>query len=300
MAGVERPPTEHPAPPPDDRPELPDGVWREPRLERRGRQLLPDWPVWSPFAAALLTLVVAFVALAIIQAIASAAGADGTGDDMPPGVTIAGTFIQDIALVVTSLVLVRLVTNRLHLGDFGLRRTDPRLAVAWLVGIWAVFFLFSYVWSLLLDIKENDDLPDRLGTDSSTAALVAVAILVCVAAPLCEELFFRGFLFTAVRRRLGLWAGALVSGAIFGAVHLGGTDWQFIVPLMVFGGGLCLLYAKTGSIVPGMVLHALNNSLALGVTEKWGGWTVLAMAASVVVVLLIAVPVARRSPAVAA
>ena len=34
-------------------------------------------------------------------------------------------------------------------------------------------------------------------------------------------------------------------------------------PLIVFGFVLCLLYEKTGSIVPGILLHMLNNSVAL-------------------------------------
>ena len=44
---------------------------------------------------------------------------------------------------------------------------------------------------------------------------------------------------------------------------------MFLVPLGVFGALLCLLYYRTGSLLPCMVLHALNNSLALGVSQSW-------------------------------
>ena len=145
---------------------------------------------------------------------------------------------------------------------------------------WAAFFAVSAVWAQLLDISESDDLPQELGVDSSTAALVAVAVLVCVLAPIAEELFFRGFCFTALRRTLGMLPGAVLTGIIFGAIHLGSSEIEFIVPLMVFGFLLCLLYVKTGSILPCIVLHALNNALALGVSEDWGAGIPLAMAAA--------------------
>ena len=81
---------------------------------------------------------------------------------------------------------------------------------------------------------------------------------------------------------------------IFGAIHLGGTDIEFIVPLMVFGFFLCLLYVWTDSLLPCIVLHALNNALALGVSEEWGAATVAAMAAAAVAVVLICLPFSRR------
>jgi uncharacterized protein len=87
---------------------------------------------------------------------------------------------------------------------------------------------------------------------------------------------------------------AALTGIIFGAIHLGGTDIEFIVPLMVFGFFLCLLYVWTGSLVPCIVLHALNNALALGVSEEWGAATVLAMVGAAAAVALIVRPFARR------
>ena len=49
---------------------------------------------------------------------------------------------------------------------------------------------------------------------------------------------------------------------IFGGLHAL-TGISAVPPLMVFGVILCLLYEKTGSIVPGIILHVLNNSVAL-------------------------------------
>jgi len=57
-------------------------------------------------------------------------------------------------------------------------------------------------------------------------------------------------------------AAALLSGLIFGGLHAL-TGLSAVPPLIAFGLILALLYEKTGSIVPGIILHMLNNSVAL-------------------------------------
>jgi len=240
------------------------------------------------------TLMVAVVGVGVITLIVELAGID-TMDDTPPGVAIGGTYVQDLALIATALLLARRLDAPLTPGKFGLRLTRLRPAIGWTLVAWFGFFAFATVWGLALGITENDDLPAELGVDGSTAALVAVAILVCVLAPIAEELFFRGFCFTALHRALGMLPAAVLTGAIFGAIHLGGTDIEFIVPLMVFGFFLCLLYVWTASLLPCIVLHALNNALALGVSQDWGAATIPAMAAAAGVAALIVLPFARRA-----
>ena len=282
------------------RPELPEGVWR-PEPPPRDRDALPRWPLWAPFAAMLGTLIIAVVGVGVLALFIELAGVD-TADDTPPGVTIGGTYVQDLALIGSALLLARLLDPPATPAKFGLRLTRLRPAIGRTVLAWIGFFAFVMVWSLALGIDENDDLPEELGVDGSTAALVAVALLVCVVAPVAEELFFRGFCFTALRRTLGMLPAAVLTGIIFGAIHLGGTEIEFIAPLMVFGFILCLLYVWTGSLLPCIVLHALNNALALGVSQDWGGATVLAMAAAGTLSALVVLPFARRAgaPAVGA
>src|SRR5215208_2632369 len=264
MSSSPPPSADRPAPVPS-RPELPEGVWRpEPPPKRNG---LPQWPLWAPFAGMLATLIVAVVGVGVL------------------------------ALIGSALVLARLLDPPLTPGKFGLRTTQLGPAVGWTLLSWFSFFAFATVWSIVLGITEQDDLPDELGVNGSTAALIAVSLLVCVLAPIAEELFFRGFCFTALRRALGMLPAAVLTGIIFGAIHLGGTEIEFIVPLMVFGFFLCLLYVWTDSLLPCIVLHALNNSLALGVSQDWGAATALAMAAAAVLSAAIVLPFARRAGA---
>jgi membrane protease YdiL (CAAX protease family) len=85
------------------------------------------------------------------------------------------------------------------------------------------------------------------------AGLAALGPVVTVAAPIGEELYFRGFLYNSLRRRLRVIPAALLSGVLFGLVHL-------IVPsLSVVGVGLALVYERRGSLVASMAAHAAFN-----------------------------------------
>jgi membrane protease YdiL (CAAX protease family) len=77
-----------------------------------------------------------------------------------------------------------------------------------------------------------------------------------VTAGICEELMFRGYLIWVLTPFLGLWGAAGVSVVVFGLGHSyqGG---RFGFRAFAAGLGLQLLALATGSIVPGMVFHAL-------------------------------------------
>ena len=298
MTSVPPSPGSESPPPPLTRPELPEGLPPE-RIPRPSpRDELPAWPPWAPFAAMLITLGLAILGVTIAALVARLAGYEVSSGDPPPGVTIAGTFVQDGALILSAFLLARMTAGRPTPAQFGLRRIAAAAAAGWLLLAWFAFVIFSAVWAAALEIEESDDLPQELGADDSTTALVAVALLVCVAAPIAEEIFFRGFCFTAFRRWIGVAGGAIVSGAIFGAIHAGSSDVVFLVPLAVFGVVLALLYHRTGSLLPCIVLHALNNSLALGVTQGWAPAEVAAlMVGAAAVVLAICLPFSARGPA---
>lgn len=238
---------------------------------------------------------------AVIIAVVGAAffGAKISEGDTPPGVNIAATFFQDGALVVAALIFARLtaVPRPWH---FGLRPTPFWRAVGWLALVWFGFLLFSGIYSAVLGgfgIKPSpEDLPKELGVDESTAALIAVTILVCVVAPIAEEFFFRGYFFGALRNWRGVWPAAIITGLVFGAIHIGSSDIAFTVPLAFFGFVLCLLYDRTGSLYPCIALHALNNSIALGVTQDWDWQIAVVVVGSLASIAAILAPIGRRGP----
>jgi membrane protease YdiL (CAAX protease family) len=134
------------------------------------------------------------------------------------------------------------------------------------LGGYVLFLLVAAGWTSALGISDRENIAVDLGTRDSTAALVGAALLVCVIAPMAEEIFFRGFLYGALRKR-GVPIAALVSGLAFGLAHVASSPIGFIVPLAFLGILLCLVYERTGSLYPCIGLHCLNNSVAFGVGD---------------------------------
>lgn len=83
-------------------------------------------------------------------------------------------------------------------------------------------------------------------------------LLICVVAPLTEESLFRGLLLRGFLRRYTPWMAAVASALLFALVHL--NPWQF---LSAFFLGLVFAWwiVRTGSLVPAVFGHVLNNSL---------------------------------------
>ena len=149
-------------------------------------------------------------------------------------------------------------------GQLGLRRSliSPfkPAALAYLV-----YFGCAIVIALLIQ-PEQDDVTEELGYGESSLANVATAYLIVVMAPLSEELFFRGFMFAGLRRRLPFAAAAALSAGLWGLFHYTGPGtWGVVIQLAVFGVVLAWLYERTGSIWPTIAVHALNNAIAFAI-----------------------------------
>jgi len=129
-------------------------------------------------------------------------------------------------------------------------------ALKWMLAAVGVYLLFAGIYAAIFGAPEQEDIAESFG------ALPLQILLIAIAAPISEEICFRGMLFGGLRTRMPRIAAALVSGLLFGALHAL-TGISAVPPLIAFGFILALLYEKTGSIVPGILLHMLNNSVAL-------------------------------------
>lgn len=229
---------------PPDPPELPPGVSRRPR-----------WPWWYAFAGFGAGVAGTVVIGAIFVLAALALGAE----EEDPGVTIGATLIQFVSFVGAALGLAYL-SGRPRAWHFGLRRTRLWPAVGLTVLGFVVFFAVLVGYGALVRPPEQTVLDD-LGADEGTAALIAAGVMAIVVAPVAEEIFFRGFLYSALRSSFPIWAAVLIAGGIFGALHFF-TGPLSVPPLILFGAILCLLYEVTGSLYPSIALHAFNNMIA--------------------------------------
>jgi membrane protease YdiL (CAAX protease family) len=269
---------------PPDPPEVPEGI----EVRR-----VPLWKPWSSVLALVAGLGGALVGGLVVYLVATIAGA--SLDDPPAAVDITATFLQDVAFIGAAIVFASMVA-RPRPWHFGLRETRLLPALGYVVAGYLVFIASAAAWSAALDLHEKDDVVDQLGAKSSTVALVAVTVLVCVVAPIAEEFFFRGYFFGALRNWRGVWPAAVLTGLVFGGIHVGSAPVGFLVPLAFFGFLLCLIYDRTRSLYPCMALHCVNNSIAFGVGEHWGWEIPLVLIGSLTVITGVMVSVRRSWP----
>jgi membrane protease YdiL (CAAX protease family) len=91
----------------------------------------------------------------------------------------------------------------------------------------------------------------------------------------CEEVAFRGFILSGLRRRFRPWTAILLSSFLFALSHL---NVFMFVPMFLLGVILGLLATRSGSIVPGVVFHVVHSGLVLlllmlhNYTGDWTDW----------------------------
>jgi membrane protease YdiL (CAAX protease family) len=237
------------------------------------------WPPWMAPVALLGGLMVAALGGIVVDIPAALLGAKVSGSHLPPGLSIADTVVQDIGFVVVAVYCAGLGGRVVRSWQFGLRRPGVgwRNASGLIVVLLIAFIVLSVVWSEVVHPEKEKTL-EQLGSNEGAALLVLSAGLTCVVAPMCEEFLFRGLIFTALRNWRGTLPAAVITGLLFGGVHVGSAPALDLVPLAALGFGLCLLYRYTGSLYPCMIAHALNNCVAFAGLEDWG-WQAIVLIA---------------------
>jgi membrane protease YdiL (CAAX protease family) len=233
-----------------------------PARSRRSGSPLPPWPPWTAPAALVSGLVLAVVGGLLVDIPALALGVNVTAHQIPNGLQVADTAVQDVGFVLVAIFFAQLGGRTVRAWQFGLRPTQFWRALGTTAAIGLGFLLCLVVWNALVH-PPTEKVLEQIGTGVLSAALT------CVLAPICEEFLFRGFIFTALRNWRGTWPAAVITALLFGAVHVGSAPALDLVPLAGLGFALCLLYRRTGSLYPCIVVHSVNNSVAFGTLAKW-------------------------------
>lgn len=303
--------SEHRPPAPPVKPAWPLSVW-----------ILPDG-LLALLATVILSVIVAIGYIAV-QAVGGADvqqlfGANGTS--IPSGLLFGLLVAQNLGFTAIVLLRTRLIRG-LPLRWLGLTAPRPLRLIGWglLFGILFVSlnFLIGLIFSYFGIESDQAELFQLEQGDTLGQTLMFLGAV--VAAPIGEELFFRGYAFKALRENssrrtigvialqlllviglpllglialnvvswndvsmlaislivgLGLAAlmpstrvrAYLISSIFFAVVHLSGINQGASALLAAtFIGGLCLAGAfdRTGSIIPSIIAHAVNNSVAFG------------------------------------
>jgi membrane protease YdiL (CAAX protease family) len=170
-----------------------------------------------------------------------------------------GGAVQFAVILALALVIARGMPGLLALRRPKSWRGAAGGALVVLVGVYA---LTAVLGPLLHPGREQGLTPDHW--DSSRAApFFANALVICVMAPFVEEITFRGVGYGLLAAKFGAEPAIVASGVLFGLAH----GLVEALPLLVaFGIGLAWLRERQGSTIPGMILHASFNAIALTVS----------------------------------
>ena len=210
---------------------------------------------WGPKGA--LAGAVLAIGAGLLLGLPAIAFTDGENE-----LTTTGNVVAQLGLVLGFLLVPFAVAR--SAGSRSLRESLRRLGVRafrasafkWMAAAVGAYLLFAILYATLILEPEQEDIAAGFGP-----VPVQIALIVFGAA-IAEELVFRGMLFGGLRERLPRVPAALAAGIVFGLLHAF-TGLSAVPPLIALGAIFCLLYEKTGSIVPGILLHMLNNSVAL-------------------------------------
>ncbi len=199
-------------------------------------------------------------------------------DAVPPLPVIAALVVfQNASFVAGALYIVR-AKYRLPLASVGLRggpwvRRVGQGAVAAgaaLVGNSLGQQATMLALSLVMGARAAGDLVTREQLRTPVYRLLphlhgrlevaVLALVIGVVVPVGEEIFFRGLTFGALRRRVGRHLAVVLSALFFAAVHMQAVE---LLPIVILGIVLAYTYEVTGSLVPGMIAHGVNNLTAL-------------------------------------
>lgn len=172
-----------------------------------------------------------------------------------------GIFGIQMIIFVLPLLYV-LYTKRSILQTYSFRKTKfMNFVAALFMGCGAMLIgiiLTSFVSMLFPTEAEmvSSGLMNELMSDNELLTFAVVALTPAV----CEEMLFRGFLFSAFRGRYKIVVSVLLTAVIFGVYHM--SIVRFFTTALL-GAALAVIVYYSDSIFPAMVMHAINNGIAV-------------------------------------
>lgn len=129
--------------------------------------------------------------------------------------------------------------------------------------LWAgVYILMQITIQIILHLfPQNMEVVEALNDsiinkDNFIMNLFVVALMPAI----CEEMFFRGFIYTSFKGKNSCKAAIICSGILFGFMHM---DFIRIIPTSILGIAFAYCVYKSGSIFVPMILHFINNALSV-------------------------------------
>lgn len=235
------------------------------------------WSLVDPWLAFQFVFIVGqvVITLALLPLLLAPGHGGVSGMFSPPGIIIQSigiVFLNALFVAVTAFYVRR---YGISLKEIGLGRPEPRLiALGCGLGLllfgaatgaeWALGGILPHVVpKAILDgmVKLTKALTagGMFEGIQSLPLKIFFALAGAVAAPIGEEVFFRGFLYNSLKRRINVPSAIILSGLMFAVVHFGPLAILVIFPM---GMLLAYVYEKTKSLWVTICMHAVHNGLS--------------------------------------
>jgi len=221
-----------------------------------------DFPVWSgrDLVGIVVVLFVALFladsfALLIADAVSGVSRDNARALASDPRVAVP---TQGAAYLATVGFIVRVIKRR-HRSRF-LQAVHWRFPAQWLKFLLGGMVLAILIQALSLKLPIPKQMPIDQYFQSTSGAWMMAGFGTLVA-PFCEELFFRGLLFPVVLRRLGMFAGVVITGGLFALIHASqlAHAWAAMSMLFVVGVVLTIVRARAHSLAASVLVHTGYN-----------------------------------------
>ena len=185
---------------------------------------------------------------------------------------LAAGVVSVVLFIMVPVIAARLARIRIISG-FALAWPHWSMwLVATLLGgsLWA--FVYELEIAMLTEqrIEFLKSLYESFKLNLKTVPLWVKLLSLAIAPAVCEEFFFRGFLQNSIRRRTSAPLAILSAGVLFGLFHVIVKDallFERLLPSTLMGIVLGILFERSSSVLPGMLLHVLHNGFLVTVSE---------------------------------
>ena len=233
------------------------------------------WSPWLGFAFGILVFVAAQIVAGILVSLYPAL--KGWSHEQAVSwlqnalVAQLSYLVMSVLLTIGGVLAFVRSYGRLGFRSIGLKKPklkDPLYALASFPAYYAALVIVVALAQFLIPALNVDQAQD-LGLNGryDTFQLVFIFICLAVLAPIAEELLFRGFIYSSLKKALPLWGAVLLTSSLFAAGHLaegGSSGPLYIGAIDTFILSLFLIYLreKTGRIWASITLHSLKNIIA--------------------------------------
>jgi sodium transport system permease protein len=177
---------------------------------------------------------------------------------------LSTTLVVQVALIATPVCLMAIILTLRPLETLLLRRPSFWATIP-AAGLLALLLHPAMMW-IGVGIRYVYPISDEivaalepLDTMFASAPLWQLILLIALTPAICEELAFRGFILSGLRRMGHKWGAIVISSIFFGLAH--GLLQQSLSACVV-GMVLGYIAVKTGSLWPGVLYHFVHNSIA--------------------------------------